>query len=627
MGAIVQHKLNGNSIDPKIKGGNCMPSPIPIPAPRRIVPKPSDDQTDSDGRPVRSTRTRQKKQTENVQDDRLPSSDNGSVSDEKSEDSGSCNDELPKRSTRTRQRNQLVKACSESVLTKESASPRVRQLAEEALSPACTSKSTSRLISGCTGSPVKDRVRIFEEAMKKSAGLKSKRKSSIAESLRKVSAARNLSVQEAVSEVLADHDVVDHVKMPSSDPNKSALNTSRAPTGKIVRPGRKVFASGGRGVSPAFGPRSGNLTGSSSHLMKSRSRLNISGKITTPNKATTPSNMTRGSSFLPAKPKGPTLKEIQEKKEEERRIKEQREVEVKQRREEQMKNKAEEQRLKREERIKRVQEARQKQESIREDRKRKNEEKEKEAKLAMLKKREDGLKAEAEKRKRENELRLQEEEERKARELSQKKKEKEKLEAERRDEERRREEEYQRKQREEAERKKKLQEEEARRMAKLKDAAEEKLRKEKELRLLREREMMNTTVTKETDVTLNRTQVINQSSVGISSYDMTPARHELPPEPPQDENNYGLEDLRSDEDTDDEDCPRKQVPKWAEGTNLRTALLKQCYMGPDLDMIFQQIEMPDLAIMFAHQRKRFYKRTSSACWNSPPESFKHSKRQ
>ena len=101
---------------------------------------------------------------------------------------------------------------------------------------------------------------------------------------------------------------------------------------------------------------------------------------------------------------------------------------------------------------------------------------------------------------------------------------------------------------------------------------------------------------------------------------MTPARHELPPEPPQDENNYGklilfttmyiigctvgLEDLRSDEDTDDEDCPRKQVPKWAEGTNLRTALLKQCYMGPDLDMIFQQIEMPDLAVMFAHQRKR-----------------------
>merc|ERR1712228_281263 len=144
---------------------------------------------------------------------------------------------------------------------------------------------------------------------------------------------------------------------------------------------------------------------------------------------------------------------------------------------------------------------------------------------------------------------------------------------------------------------------------------------------LREREMMNTTVTKETDVTLNRTQVINQSTVGISSYDMTPARHELPPEPPQDENNYGLEDLRSDEDTDDEDCPRKQVPKWAEGTNLRTALLKQCYMPPDLDQIFATVDMPDLSTMFVEQRKRFFKRTSSACWEQPPESFKHGPRR
>merc|ERR1712203_1096803 len=76
------------------------------------------------------------------------------------------------------------------------------------------------------------------------------------------------------------------------------------------------------------------------------------------------------------------------------------------------------------------------------------------------------------------------------------------------------------------------------------------------------------------------------------SYDMTPARHELPPDPLADENNYGLEDLDSDAGTDDEDCPRKQVPKWAEGTNLRTALLKQCYMPPDLDQIFATVEMP-----------------------------------
>ena len=48
-----------------------------------------------------------------------------------------------------------------------------------------------------------------------------------------------------------------------------------------------------------------------------------------------------------------------------------------------------------------------------------------------------------------------------------------------------------------------------------------------------------------------------------------------------------------------------QVPKWAEGTNLRTALLKQCYMPPDLDQIFATVEMPDLSTMFVEQRKRW----------------------
>ena len=47
-----------------------------------------------------------------------------------------------------------------------------------------------------------------------------------------------------------------------------------------------------------------------------------------------------------------------------------------------------------------------------------------------------------------------------------------------------------------------------------------------------------------------------------------------------------------------------QVPKWAEGANLRTALLKQSYMPPDLDIIFQIPGMPDLTVMFAQQRKR-----------------------
>ena len=47
-----------------------------------------------------------------------------------------------------------------------------------------------------------------------------------------------------------------------------------------------------------------------------------------------------------------------------------------------------------------------------------------------------------------------------------------------------------------------------------------------------------------------------------------------------------MEDLNSDTDTDDEDNPKKEIPKWAEGATLRTALLKQTYMGPNPDEIF-----------------------------------------
>ena len=68
--------------------------------------------------------------------------------------------------------------------------------------------------------------------------------------------------------------------------------------------------------------------------------------------------------------------------------------------------------------------------------------------------------------------------------------------------------------------------------------------------------------------------------------------------------NAGLEDLNSGTDTDDEDNPKKQVPKWAEGTQLRTALLKQCYMGPDVDNIFFTIEDPDLTVMFNQEHRR-----------------------
>ena len=84
-----------------------------------------------------------------------------------------------------------------------------------------------------------------------------------------------------------------------------------------------------------------------------------------------------------------------------------------------------------------------------------------------------------------------------------------------------------------------------------------------------------------------------------------------------------MDDLRSGSETDDEDNPKKQIPMWAEGKQLRIALLKQFFMGPNVDKIFSsRIEDPDLSLIFNQQKKRYFKkRTSSACWDSAPQSF------
>eukprot|EP00092_Neocalanus_flemingeri_P041994 GFUD01045743.1.p1 GENE.GFUD01045743.1~~GFUD01045743.1.p1 ORF type:complete len:904 (+),score=258.44 GFUD01045743.1:115-2712(+) len=443
-------------------------------------------------------------------------------------------------------------------------------------------------------------------------------RSSIAASLLKVSAAKRTSIaellvsQEVVLIKPATQSVLDTpspilpksgaVAKTSATPSSSSLNNSRAPAGKVVRPNRKVYASGGRGLSPAVGLRSAGVgvSGGSQGGVKSKSRMGIiqrSGQKSS-TVARTPSNMVgRGgvASFI-TKPKGNTSDDIRQQKEMERVRKEEKEEEAKQRRDELIKKKADEQKDKREARIKRVQEARKKQEDTKDAKKY---EKEKVDKLEALKKREE--KAKAEKRKLEN------------------------VEANKRIEREKMLEEQNKAV--EADREREVEEQrvidEKRVLAEKETEAEASLAKKVIQSRLVQQEQLNSTYSKPGDV-INTTI---EASTGVSSYDMTPARHELPPEPSKDEDNYGLDDLNSGEDTDDEDCPRKVVPKWAEGTQLRTALLKQCYMGPDLDLIFANVEMPDLGTMFEQQRKRFYKRTSSAVWGTPPESFKHASKR
>ncbi|XP_053496777.1 inner centromere protein A isoform X4 [Ictalurus furcatus] len=80
---------------------------------------------------------------------------------------------------------------------------------------------------------------------------------------------------------------------------------------------------------------------------------------------------------------------------------------------------------------------------------------------------------------------------------------------------------------------------------------------------------------------------------------------------------YGM-DQNSDDSTDDESAPRKPIPSWAEGMQLQQAIMKQYYDPVDLHSYFGVVEQPNLEKIFQRSKPRFFKRTSSAVWHSPP---------
>ncbi|NXH80075.1 INCE protein, partial [Edolisoma coerulescens] len=90
-----------------------------------------------------------------------------------------------------------------------------------------------------------------------------------------------------------------------------------------------------------------------------------------------------------------------------------------------------------------------------------------------------------------------------------------------------------------------------------------------------------------------------------------------PGSPPADENSYGL-DLNSDDSTDDESNPRKPIPAWADGARLQQAIVHQYYHPVDVDALFGAIPSPRLEHIFYKSKPRYFKRTSSAVWHSPP---------
>ncbi|XP_020514000.2 inner centromere protein isoform X2 [Labrus bergylta] len=101
------------------------------------------------------------------------------------------------------------------------------------------------------------------------------------------------------------------------------------------------------------------------------------------------------------------------------------------------------------------------------------------------------------------------------------------------------------------------------------------------------------------------------------SYAITPKGGNKPLSMSKSTEDYGM-DQNSDDSTDDESAPRKPIPSWAEGQNLQKTIMKQYFNPLNLDSFFGAIEPPKLENIFYKSKPRYYKRTSSAVWHSPP---------
>ncbi|XP_068540952.1 inner centromere protein isoform X3 [Anas acuta] len=293
----------------------------------------------------------------------------------------------------------------------------------------------------------------------------------------------------------------------------------------------------------------------------------------------------------------------------------------KQKVEEERKRRLEEAKMKREERLRKVLQARERAEQMEEERKRRIEqklalldektEKVREERLAeeKIKKKAAAKKMEeAEARRRQDEearkqkALLQEEEDRRHKELMQKKKEEEQERARKIAEQRQAEQEREKQLAAERELEKRKEQERI-------QAEKQREQQEKAARLQKEVLAAKEQLQKETEKKKN--------SPVCNSYQMTPQFHKDPKPPKINPNNYGM-DLNSDDSTDDESQPRKPIPAWASGNQLSQAVIRQYYNPPNIDALFGRIVSPKLEDIFYKSKPRYFKRTSSAVWNSPP---------
>jgi len=145
-----------------------------------------------------------------------------------------------------------------------------------------------------------------------------------------------------------------------------------------------------------------------------------------------------------------------------------------------------------------------------------------------------------------------------------------------------------------------------REQAELQKARAEKLRKLEEIRMRRQRELeeerRQRDVTRAAEAAAAKAAATAAVGSSVDSYD--------------------LSGLLSDASSDEEDNPRCEVPRWAQGAALKNALYNQFIFTPDEKRVrglFPSPPKPVLADIFnSRTPKVFRKRTSSAHWDSTP---------
>jgi len=83
---------------------------------------------------------------------------------------------------------------------------------------------------------------------------------------------------------------------------------------------------------------------------------------------------------------------------------------------------------------------------------------------------------------------------------------------------------------------------------------------------------------------------------------------------------YNINDLNSEDETDDDEQPSKPIPLWAKNPQLTQKAKHQSLKMINFTKLFQSSSNYNIVLedIFKIKRKNFTERSSSANWSSPP---------